>query len=66
MKAALRLRLLWQTWIYRYLCYWALHNNFNDYQIVGFPTYYVIDEAGNLASKSMGYSTELGMRVRTW
>lgn len=37
-----------------------------DYQIVGFPTYYVIDESGNLASKSMGYSTELGMRVRTW
>ena len=38
----------------------------SDYQIVGFPTYYVIDEAGTLASKSMGYSTELGMRVRTW
>ncbi|MGJ8663311.1 MAG: TlpA family protein disulfide reductase [Marinicella sp.] len=37
-----------------------------DYQIQGFPTYYVIDEAGNLDSKSMGYSTELGMRVRTW
>lgn len=37
-----------------------------DYQIVGFPTYYVIDEAGKLTSKSMGYSTELGMRVRTW
>ncbi|MCX7555044.1 TlpA disulfide reductase family protein [Marinicella sp. S1101] len=36
------------------------------YRIVGFPTYYVIDEAGKLASKSMGYSTELGMRVRTW
>lgn len=37
-----------------------------DYQIVGFPTYYVIDEAGKLSSRSMGYSTELGMRVRTW
>jgi peroxiredoxin len=37
-----------------------------DYQIVGFPTYYVINEAGKLASKSMGYSTELGMRLRTW
>ncbi len=37
-----------------------------DYQIVGFPTYYVIDQAGLLASKSMGYSTELGMRLRTW
>jgi len=37
-----------------------------DYQITGFPTYYVIDEAGTLASRFMGYSTELGMRVRTW
>ncbi len=37
-----------------------------DYKIVGFPTYYGINEAGQLASKSMGYSTELGMRVRTW
>lgn len=37
-----------------------------DYQIVGFPTYYVIDQAGKLASKSMGYSTEMGMRLRTW
>ena len=37
-----------------------------DYQIVGFPTYYVIDETGKLASRSIGYSTELGMRVRTW
>ncbi len=36
------------------------------YQIQGFPTYYVIDESGHLKSKSMGYSTELGMRVRTW
>lgn len=38
----------------------------HDYQIMGFPTYYVIDEAGRLDSRSMGYSTELGMRVRTW
>lgn len=38
----------------------------SDYQIQGFPTYYVIDENGRLSSKSMGYSTELGMRFRTW
>jgi len=37
-----------------------------DYQIQGFPTYYVIDEKGHLSSKSMGYSTEIGMRLRTW
>ena len=37
-----------------------------DYQIQGFPTYYVVDESGHLQSKSMGYSTEWGMRLRTW
>lgn len=37
----------------------------SDYQIVAFPTYYVIDENGKLASQSMGYSTTLGMRWRT-
>ncbi len=37
-----------------------------DYQVVGFPTYYVIDEAGKLESRSIGYSTELGLRLRTW
>ncbi|TDR16876.1 TlpA family protein disulfide reductase [Marinicella litoralis] len=37
-----------------------------DYQIQGFPTYYVIDETGHLAAKSMGYSTEIGLRLRTW
>lgn len=36
-----------------------------DYKIKGFPSYYVINEAGELASRSMGYSTELGMRFRT-
>jgi len=37
-----------------------------DYQIQGFPTYYVVDEAGRLQTKSLGYSTEWGMRFRTW
>lgn len=36
-----------------------------DYQIKGFPSYYVVNEAGELASRSIGYSTELGMRLRT-
>jgi len=36
-----------------------------DYKIKGFPSYYVINEAGELASRSIGYSTELGMRLRT-
>ncbi|WP_395375012.1 peroxiredoxin family protein [Marinicella sp. W31] len=37
-----------------------------DYKIKGFPTYYVIDEAGVIQSRSMGYTTEWGMRIRTW
>ena len=36
-----------------------------DYKIKGFPTYFVIDEEGNVTHRSVGYSTELGMRLRT-
>lgn len=36
-----------------------------DYKISGYPTYYVLNSAGNITSKSMGYSTELGLKVRT-
>ncbi|VAW33543.1 hypothetical protein MNBD_GAMMA01-1699 [hydrothermal vent metagenome] len=36
-----------------------------DYQIKGFPTYFVIDAAGKVIHRSVGYSTELGMRLRT-
>ncbi|MGB0496019.1 MAG: TlpA family protein disulfide reductase [Kangiellaceae bacterium] len=35
-----------------------------DYKISGFPSYYVIDEQGKIAFKDMGYTTELGMRLR--
>lgn len=35
-----------------------------NYQIGGFPSYYVIDKNGKLTSKDMGYTTELGMRFR--
>ena len=35
-----------------------------NYNIVATPTYYVLDKAGNVAHKSVGYSTELGMRLR--
>ncbi len=37
----------------------------SDYKIKGFPTYFVIDEEGKVDSASVGYSTELGMRLRT-
>jgi len=36
-----------------------------DYQIKGFPTYFVIDEEGKVTHRSVGYSTEIGMRLRT-
>ena len=32
-----------------------------DWQIVGFPTYYMIDSKGRVARKDFGYSTRLGL-----
>ena len=36
-----------------------------DYQIKAFPTYYVIDENGHISAKSLGYSTALGLWLRS-
>lgn len=36
-----------------------------DWQIKAFPTYYVLNEAGQIISRSVGYSTELGIRWRS-
>ncbi|GHB75434.1 hypothetical protein GCM10008107_26290 [Psychrosphaera saromensis] len=36
-----------------------------EYKIQGYPTYYVIDTKGVVVSKSMGYSTEIGMLLRS-
>jgi len=36
---------------------WSVH---------AFPTYYVIDAEGRISSRSVGYSTWLGMRARAW
>ncbi len=38
----------------------------SDWQIRAFPTYFVIDEDGAIASRSVGYSTSIGLRARTW
>ncbi|MFT4928383.1 MAG: peroxiredoxin [Phenylobacterium sp.] len=35
-----------------------------QYQVEAFPSYYVFDEQGRIKSKSLGYSTELGLRIR--
>lgn len=38
----------------------------SDWQISAFPTYFVIDENGDIASRSVGYSTSLGLQARIW
>lgn len=38
----------------------------NDWNIRAFPTYFVIDEEGQIASRSVGYSTKIGMQSRVW
>jgi thiol-disulfide isomerase/thioredoxin len=38
----------------------------NDWQIRGFPTYFVIDGKGQIVSRSVGYSTKIGLQVRVW
>jgi thiol-disulfide isomerase/thioredoxin len=37
-----------------------------DWSIRAFPTYFVIDSDGRITSRSVGYSTALGMRWRAW
>ena len=36
-----------------------------DWGIRGFPTYYVINASGQISSRSVGYSTWLGLKART-
>lgn len=36
------------------------------FKIQGFPTYYMADEKGKLVAKSMGYSSEIGMKIRSY
>ena len=38
----------------------------SDWSVPGFPTYFVIDAEGRIVSRSVGYSTWLGMRARAW
>lgn len=37
----------------------------NSFKISGYPSYYVLDEENNIVSKSKGYSTKLGLYLRT-
>lgn len=34
------------------------------WKIQAYPTYYIIDENGRITARNMGYSSELGMKVR--
>ena len=38
----------------------------SDWQIRGFPTYFVIDGDGRIVSRSVGYSTKIGLQTRVW
>jgi peroxiredoxin len=42
------------------------HQTAADWSIRAFPTYYVIDADGHISSRSVGYSTKLGMLFRSW
>lgn len=37
-----------------------------NWHVRAFPTYFVIDGKGRIASRSVGYSTLAGMRLRAW
>jgi len=37
-----------------------------DWQIQAFPTYFVIDKTGQIVSRSVGYSTSIGLQTRVW
>lgn len=36
-----------------------------DYNIKGYPTYFIINKEGRVIHRSVGYSTEIGLRLRT-
>jgi peroxiredoxin len=42
------------------------HQTLVEYKIEMFPTYYVLDEQKRVISKSVGYSTGLGMKARSY
>lgn len=39
--------------------------SFNEWQLSGFPSYYLVDETGNIRARNMGYSSQVGLWVRS-
>jgi len=37
-----------------------------DWQVRGVPTHFIVDSGGNIRFRLVGYTTELGLRVRLW
>ncbi len=38
----------------------------SDWQIQAFPTYFVVNGDGQIVSRSVGYSTSIGLQARVW
>ncbi|AXR06819.1 TlpA family protein disulfide reductase [Salinimonas sediminis] len=38
----------------------------SNFQVQGYPSYYLLDEQFNVIDRALGYSTAAGLRVRTW
>lgn len=37
-----------------------------DYKVMGYPSYYVLDEHNTIIARSLGYSSELGLYLRSF
>jgi len=37
-----------------------------EYKVMGYPSYYVLNEENTIISRSLGYSTEIGLYLRTF
>jgi thiol-disulfide isomerase/thioredoxin len=51
---------------YSFTSYLGNINTAEAFKIKGFPTYYIADEEGRIVSKSMGYTSEFGMKLRSF
>lgn len=38
----------------------------NDFKVMGYPSYYVLDEENTIIARSLGYSTEIGLYLRSF